>query len=366
MKKKIAKNKTTFLDNRLYRIEIVKILFFIILYHVPFSSKAQEKESYGLDKKDIGIQQWIDQTDIIFSIDSLKKSSPNAFSISEYISRAIKNLRITSIDSLKGWYVFPLNKIIRYAGRISNNFYFTRETAVEIGDLMIESLILEGGYVYGIDLASQLFSKLNFYTSKKYEQRIFFEAPFNGHSFQIIFLWVDNGLVVTSPRPLTNGPPKEKPTRIKYRQRNSPLNFMSNSVRDYLEVPDALLTLSLSQYEENANNFLSTYFKGQYPNNSELSNKTPPTISLSKVKGYITKSPSYWEKVDIRIDNIQRDRNKLMVQCTIDGIYVDVTSPDISLSAFDKPSDLEKNYLREIRAKAFLIISEFKTYLLKK
>lgn len=193
---------------------------------------------------------------------------------------------------------------------------------------------------------------------------IFLTSPANS-SQQAVFFWKEGLMAeISLPAPTgTKGGSVQKTYKIPSYVESKLLR--SNSLRDYVDVPDSMLTLSVAQYDELASKFLSVYFKTRYGSKAVLVYKAPPTVELDRVKGYISGADGYWEKVQIKLDNIQRADNRLLIQCTLDGAYIKIKTPAIEPSAFERPYILENDYQRQVNACGLEIIAAFKTYILQ-
>ncbi|MBN9381499.1 MAG: caspase family protein [Chitinophagaceae bacterium] len=131
----------------------------------------------------------------------------------------------------------------------------------------------------------------------------------------------------------------------------------SISVRTYFKISPDMRKIPLQTWEEKASRFLQTYFGDRYHNCALLTSQNPPTEILKHVKGYVTHT--YWENVQVKLDNIQVSGNHLMIQCSIDGQYVKLTTTGITEAAFDRSCLLEKDYRDEMQNLGISLIDSF-------
>jgi len=301
------------------------------------------------------IENWLDSTDIYFPVDSLNSYTQLSLT---FIKEEFTRIGIKYCDSTNSWAKTPLSNIITYGGREKDSFRFYYNMGNDPRSSLITSYISSRGFVYGSDLLHQLYSMLNFESNEKYKQVVTISPPVMGKSeFETDLFWSDSGLVARSDY-------LKEAILIPKTQNNK---FVSNSVRDCISVPDRLLKLTYSQYEEIASEFLSDYYKRKFAGAAALTFKAPPTVSVKKIKGFITSKDGFWEEDQIRIDNIQQcEGKKLLVQCTIDGFYIKVKSDDYEPAAFEKPYILQRDYPDEINASGLRLINDFREYLKNK
>lgn len=303
----------------------------------------------------VRIENWLDSTDIYFPVDSLRTS--HELSIS-FIEEEFQKRNIKYCDETKAWAKTALSHIITYGGRQKDNFQFYYVIGEDPRSSLVTAYIGQNGFVYGADLLHQLYSMLNFESSEPYKQVITISIPANGASpFGADFHWSDSGLVGQSNY--------LKATALVMKKENN--RFSSNSIRDCISVAAKFLKLTNSQLEEIASDFLTDYYKKKFATSAALTWKAPPTVSVKKVKGFITNKDGYWEEDDIKIDNIQPcEGKKLLVQCTIDGFYIRVKTDNYERSAFEKVYVLQRDYSDEINAHGLIVIHDFREYLKSK
>jgi hypothetical protein len=305
------------------------------------------------------LRHWLNETVVYFPIDSIGLFGEiKPFTQSELFKKL--ELRL---DSSGKWAKIPIDSLIQFSHKEANDFYFEL-TDFSADEVSFKFSILRVGIIYGVNAMEAVYSRMNFYSGSSFENKIILNVFFGEIGVTYSFSWEDR--LILKSKILTNGVNDEKRNVWSdlYPDYQSiyPNKFLSTTIRDCIEVPLELLNLSFSEYERKAGDFMQGYFQKIFSTKSKLTHKAPPTVFLNGVKSFIT--DGYWEKTQVKIDNVQPNGNCLMVQCSITGDFIGFKTESYEESAFDKASHLESRYLEEINAKGLEIITHFRQYLL--
>jgi len=334
-----------------------RFLTFFFILPIFFACKYQPFEEEG------ELKNWLNQTSVVFKEASIKIEESGSNVQGTLNENAfLENLKIRPFDTISGWKIISINDLIRFTKRIENKYYF-EYSSNSLNEYFFKSQLIQYGFTYGKNLIEAIYSRINLYSSERFDHALILTTVLQGKKIENEFYWDNGGLRIKSkndPRRFSD----EKWSQLSYGYQMLPSSVknLSNTVRDCIKVPPVLLKLSFSEYENKASEFIQNYFDSLYASNSKLVSKTPPTISLKKIKGYIT--DGYWEKIHVKIDNIQAVGDCLLVQCTIEGDYIELKTSDYEEGAFQNARPIERTYSDSIQAKALKIINRFIIFLM--
>jgi hypothetical protein len=150
-------------------------------------------------------------------------------------------------------------------------------------------------------------------------------------------------------------------------------SLFSITKTDYIPVASSsrIARLSYDEFEELAYTLIKKYadsirLKSKSTFTTIVANKNPAKVNLIHAKGFITGSRNYWEKLEIKIDQLsKKDDRTLVIRCSITGFFVRVSTDAVSSSTFDRPLDIEKEFPVECNGKTQEVIDFFKSEIKK-
>jgi hypothetical protein len=336
----------------------MKLTLLVILFLSAFAIHAQPKKKSD-ELAELKLRNWLDKTKVYFPFGSIKTLFEQDFRKSELF----KQFNIQFLDSSHSWGVIELNKVIAFKGKQDHDFWFEINTD-NYQTAAFQNNVIRIGFIHGVNTMDAVFRRVMLYSDSGTACRLFLDRTDGDYHNLTHFYWDDHLMIMFNKGFGGNSMVNEEWS--KFNNQNTPLptsgEFLANTIRDCVEVPQKYLTLSFSEYESAASLFLEDHYRKLYPTHFGLVSKTPPTVYLKGVKGYI--SENYWEKTQVIIDNVQKQGACLLIQCTIAGDFIKNKTPAYEEDAFRNSIPLEESFLPEIQAKGHQVIDSFKLFLI--